>query len=152
MFAEGFCHTAAMSAEAPRPRASTKRFARVVLDRFRSLGLEHDDEVADAGGPSSTTMTKIRAAREGRGDLPRPRRDAARRIEAAARWAPGSARRVYDGGDPDELDDLPPHVDVDEVVQLLEALPPKDRAYVLEQIREQVSHDPTDPAADRRRA
>lgn len=79
----------------------SKRFARIVLARFKELGFEHDDEIADAGGPSSTTMTNVRKAeRDAAYTLPRPRRDSAKRYDRAARWEVGSARRVYDGGEP----------------------------------------------------
>lgn len=85
--------------------AESQRFAQLLLARLHRLGLETDREVAEAGGPSTTTMTKIRAAaRDPKVALPRPRADGARRIDRAANWAPGSARRVYDGGEATPLE------------------------------------------------
>ncbi len=79
-----------------------QRFAAIVLARFEQMGLFTDAEVLIAGGPSSSTMTAYRRARDGEGDLAEPRNPVWRKIEQAAGWAAGSARRVWAGQDPVE--------------------------------------------------
>lgn len=80
--------------------ADAQRFAQVVLAAIRSAGRSTDAEVHRAGGPSTTTMTKLRAAAEGRGTLAEPRSQTWAAIERAANWPPGSARDVWEGGEP----------------------------------------------------
>lgn len=78
-----------------------QEFARVVLEAFKAAGVTTDTEVAQAKGPSTSTMTKLRKAAKGKSNLPRPRRPTLEAIERAAGWAPGSAARVWEGGEPE---------------------------------------------------
>lgn len=79
--------------------ADAQRFASIVLTAFREAGHSTDSEVTRAGGPSTTTMTKLRAAASGHGELAEPRSQTWRAIDLAADWPSGSARSVWDGGD-----------------------------------------------------
>lgn len=94
MFAKEIWNGAVMSAN-----PDAERFARLVLQRFDDLGLTTDEEVKAAGGPSTSTMTKLRAASAGKA-MTEPRGDTRRNIDAAAQWAPGSALTVWRGGEP----------------------------------------------------
>lgn len=76
------------------------RFARIVLRAFEEAGRTSDTSVAAAGGPSTTTMTKLRHAAKGSGDLAEPRSQTWAAIERAANWPTGSARRVWAGEEP----------------------------------------------------
>lgn len=76
-----------------------QRFAALVIAGFREAGHSSDADVVAAGGPSTTFMTKLRKVAKGEEDMPQPRGDTMRRIEVAAQWPPGVARRVWDGGD-----------------------------------------------------
>ena len=77
-----------------------QEFARVVLSAFEAAGARTDADVARANGPSTSHMTKLRKAKDGKVDLPKPRQPTLDAIERVARWAPGSAARVWDGGQP----------------------------------------------------
>lgn len=81
-----------------------QEFATAVLEAFRQAGVRTDTDVAQAKGPSTSTMTKLRKAAKGEADMPQPRKPTMEAIERTARWAPGSAERVWDGGDPEPLD------------------------------------------------
>lgn len=85
--------------------SSGARFAMRVISRFQELGLVTDDDIAQAGGPSSTTMTKFRAAMQEDLDFAMPRGDTRKRIEKAARWKAGSALALWNGGEPTPLPD-----------------------------------------------
>lgn len=78
--------------------SNAQRFASTVLAAFRAAGHYTDQEVGDAGGPSTTTMTKLRKVSESEGDMPEPRGDTYKKIDAAAEWAPGSARALWRDG------------------------------------------------------
>lgn len=73
-----------------------QRFARIVRARREELGLRQD-QMRDAGGPSTTTMTKVENAADA------PSRVTLRKLDAALRWEPGSAARALDGGEPTPL-------------------------------------------------
>jgi hypothetical protein len=88
--------------------ADAARFAKVVLDAFAAAGRLTDSQVGKAGGPSTSTMTKLRAAKEKGAPLAEPRAHTLQAIESAADWAPGSAARVWEGGEPEPA--LPPGV------------------------------------------
>lgn len=77
-----------------------QRFARLVLDAFEAAGRITDAEVGRAEGPSTTTMTKLRNAAKGAGKLAEPRSQTWSAIERAANWPTGSARKVWEGGEP----------------------------------------------------
>lgn len=89
--------------------ADAQRFAHLVLSAFEAAGRTTDAQVGAAGGPSTSTMTKLRAARGG-GPLAEPRSTTWTAIERAANWPPGAARAVWAGGDPPETPDLPASV------------------------------------------
>ena len=76
------------------------RLGRFVLERRRELDLTQLD-VAAMGGPSNTTLTGIesgtRASLSGA---------TLRKLDAAMRWFPGSARAVLQGGEPQSLEAL----------------------------------------------
>lgn len=78
--------------------SNAQRFAAEVLAAFRAAGHYTDQEVGDAGGPSTTTMTKLRKVAEGEGEMPEPRGDTYKKIDAAAEWMPGSARALWRDG------------------------------------------------------
>lgn len=65
-----------------------------VVARRNKLELTHV-EVAALGGPSTTTMSKIEAARG-----PSPRRDVRRRLEDVFGWQRGSVNEILAGGRP----------------------------------------------------
>jgi len=71
-----------------------ERFRDAVTSRAKELGRRTDALLAAAGGPSTTTMTKLR-----HGDY-RPRRDTMEKFDTALQWEPGSAWRVWNGGEP----------------------------------------------------
>lgn len=77
-----------------------QRFASVVLAAFVAAELSTDVEIVRAGGPSNSTLTKYRAARDDGAPLAEPREPTWSKIDKAARWEPGSARRVWAGEDP----------------------------------------------------
>src|SRR5690348_16173306 len=76
------------------------RIARIVLDAFEAAGRTSDTTIAAAGGPSTTTMTKLRHAAKGDAGLAEPRSQTWAAIERAANWPTGSARRVWNGEEP----------------------------------------------------
>jgi hypothetical protein len=98
MFAKDFCHGVLMS---PDPQ----RFARRVLAAFTAAGNRTEAQIAKAEGPSTSTMTKLRKVAEGERSMTEPREPTWTKIENAARWQPGSARLVWEGGDPVPLPD-----------------------------------------------
>lgn len=71
-----------------------ERFCDAVMSRAMELGRRTDALLAAAGGPSTTTMTKLR-----QGDY-RPRHDTMEKFDTALKWEPGSAWRVWNGGAP----------------------------------------------------
>jgi len=73
-------------------------FARRVLDAFDKAGHATDEEVGDAGGPSTTTLAKYRKVADGEMSMAEPRGDVLRRIDQAARWKIGSARALWRQG------------------------------------------------------
>lgn len=78
-----------------------QRWAQVVLEAFEAANLTTNEEVAAAGGPSTTTVSKYRGLAAGRlASMPEPRADVYRKIDRAARWEPGSARRLWRDGTP----------------------------------------------------
>lgn len=72
------------------------RLGQIVRARREELDLRQD-ELADRGGPSTTTMTKIE---NGTGE---PAPVTLRKLDVGLRWERGSARRVLRGGDPTPL-------------------------------------------------
>ncbi len=81
--------------------SDAQRFAVTVLAAFRGAGLFTDQEIVAAGGPSTTTLTKLRKVAEAGGTMPVPRGDTLKKIDRAAVWEQGSARKLwYDGTDP----------------------------------------------------
>lgn len=87
--------------------AESHRFARAVLAKFKELRYETDDEIAAAGGPSSSTLTSLRkAAADPSYDMKRPRSDSAKRWDAATGWPPGTALRIWDGVGQEESEEL----------------------------------------------
>lgn len=88
-----------------------QEFARVVLAAFKDAGMRSDTDVAQARGPSTTTMSKLRKVADGEVDMTRPRQPTWDAIDRVAKWKPGSAMRVWDGGDPEPAEpELPPNV------------------------------------------
>lgn len=77
---------------------TSQDFARAVLEAFERAGRATDMDVVNAGGPSTTTMTSLRKAAAGKIFLKPPRNDTFRRIDDAANWKPGTARRVWRDG------------------------------------------------------
>lgn len=79
--------------------ADPQRFARLVLEAFDAAGRTTDKEVGQVKGPSTSTMTKLRAAKDGAA-LAQPRSQTWQAIERAANWPAGSARKVWEGAEP----------------------------------------------------
>ncbi|WP_028654855.1 hypothetical protein [Nocardioides sp. J54] len=77
--------------------ANAQHFATVVLEAFKAARHFTVDQVVAAGGPSTTTMTKLRKASEGEA-LSRPRGDTMRKIDVAAGWPDGSAEVLWETG------------------------------------------------------
>lgn len=75
-----------------------QEFAAAALQAFDDRGLSTDDQVRRAGGPSNTTMTALRKAARGELGMKEPRSDMLRRIEEAAGWRPGDARKLWRTG------------------------------------------------------
>lgn len=69
-----------------------EKFRDVVLARAEELGLTSDARIVAAGGPSTSTMTKIRALGTD------PRGDVLQRLDSAMRWPTGSALRLWRDG------------------------------------------------------
>lgn len=80
--------------------ADAQRFAATVLAAFDAAGRSSDTEINRAGGPSTSTMTKLRNAAKGLGSLAQPRMPTWQAIDRAASWPAGTARRVWDGAEP----------------------------------------------------
>lgn len=74
-----------------------KRLGDYVKARRLELDL-NQLEVWHAGGPSNTTQTAIE-----NGHLESLQRSTARKIDAGLQWAKGSARAVWEGGEPTPL-------------------------------------------------
>lgn len=75
--------------------ADLQRFGKAVLDR-RVHELDRTQaNVAEHGGPSTTTLTKIEA-----GLPPEPSAATLRRLDAGLDWEPGSARALLYNGTP----------------------------------------------------
>lgn len=81
-----------------------QRFAQRVLQAFAAAGHHTDREVADASGPSSTTMTLLRKVAAGDETFTTLRSDTLRRIDAAANWQTGSAKAFWINGTEPTLD------------------------------------------------
>lgn len=77
--------------------SSSQRLAEVVLARRAQLELSQID-VWQAGGPSNTTLSDIENGR-----MENLSRTTARRLDVGLRWEPGSARTVWNGGEPTPL-------------------------------------------------
>jgi hypothetical protein len=78
--------------------SSGERLGRYVKDRRLRLD-RNQMEVWQAGGPSNTTLSDIENGR-----LKTLTRVTARKLDAGLNWGAGSARAVWDGGEPVELD------------------------------------------------
>lgn len=103
-----------------------ERFRDIVMGRIEHLGLT-SDQIARSGGPSTTTMSKIRKA-----DPTPPRGDTYGKLDEALRWKKGSARRVARfGGDPIEL---PAGLELEEALAEVESagLSERTRQMILE--------------------
>lgn len=87
-----------MSTNEGPPPAGAERLRWYVLRRRNDELDLSQMEVWQAGGPSNTTLTKIE-----NGHLEKLERVTARRLDTGLRWEPGSARRVWDGGEPKPL-------------------------------------------------
>lgn len=73
---------------------NAQRLGEKVLARREELDMTQL-EVWQAGGPSNTTLTVIES-----GKATGLVRATARKLDAALQWEPGSAKRVWEGGDP----------------------------------------------------
>lgn len=73
-------------------------FAKRALEAFAAAGHTTDQEVAAAGGPSSTTMTTLRKIADGKLRVARLRSDTLKGIDAAAGWTPGTAKASWLNG------------------------------------------------------
>ena len=74
--------------------ASNQRFGRIVEARRRELGMSQSD-VRKAGGPSDLTVRRLE-----HGEIAQPDFVTFGKLDHALQWAPGSAGRAFQGGDP----------------------------------------------------
>ena len=74
-----------------------ERFGELVLARRAELDLSQMD-VWQAGGPSNTTLTEIENGR-----LERLTRTTAKKLDVGLQWESGSAKRAWEGGEPQPL-------------------------------------------------
>lgn len=95
-------------------------FARQVLEAFAAAGHATDEEIGDAGGPSTTTLAKYRKVAAGDMTMSEPRGDVLRRIDQAANWRSGSARALWRGGEAPQ----PPRPTLAEVIGSTAPRPP----------------------------
>lgn len=119
--------------------------ARHVRERRRDLALSQL-EVWQAGGPSNTTLTAIENG------LAKSLQNAtAKKLDRGLQWRPGSARRVWDGGEP-----MPQEAStVDDLAAKVEAsnLAPETKALILERLAElPTPHPPSDSRESNRGA
>lgn len=77
------------------------RLAEKVRARRAQLDLSQLD-VWQAGGPSNTTLTEIENGR-----LENLTRTTAKRLDIGLKWEAGSARQVWEGGEPTPLRTMP---------------------------------------------
>lgn len=77
------------------------RFARIVAERRRLLGLTLD-QLQQAGGPSDVTTGKLE-----KGAIASPSARTLRRLDSGLQWTEGSAARAWAGGEPTPLEDIP---------------------------------------------
>lgn len=77
--------------------SSSERLGQYVLARRDQLELSQY-EVWQAGGPSNTTLSDIENGR-----MEKLNRTTARKLDVGLQWEPGSARRLFDGGEPTPL-------------------------------------------------
>lgn len=77
------------------------RFARIVAERRRLLGLTLD-QLQQAGGPSDVTTGKIE-----KGAIASPSARTLRRLDTGLQWTEGSAARAFAGGEPTALEEVP---------------------------------------------
>lgn len=75
------------------------RFGNLIVQRRGELGLTQGD-VHAAGGPSDLTLRKLERA-----ETVRPDAATLSKLDKALRWAPGSASRAFQGGEPTPLPD-----------------------------------------------
>lgn len=99
MFAKDFWHTSHMAVT----QDAIDRLGRYVLARREDLGLSQED-IAAAGGPSTTTLSKLEL-----GKSKEPIARTLRLLDKALFWEPGSAENVLRGGEPEATSDSPIH-------------------------------------------
>ena len=79
--------------------SQSQRYAARVLQGLRDAGLYTDAAVGDVNGPSTSTLTKYRAAAaDPSHELARPRGDVLDAVDRACRWERGSARNLWENG------------------------------------------------------
>lgn len=81
--------------------SNSQRLGEYVLARRAALDVTQLD-VWQAGGPSNTTLSDIENGR-----LENLTRTTARKLDQGLGWVPGSARSVWDGGEPLAIDPEP---------------------------------------------
>lgn len=77
--------------------SSSEHLAHHVLARRKKLDVNQLD-VSAAGGPSNTKLTEIENGR-----LAELTSQTAKKLDKGLKWEPGSARRVWEGGEPTPL-------------------------------------------------
>lgn len=90
MFAACFWQTTSMFTD--------QSFAKRVLSAFEAAGHATDDEVRRAGGPSTTSMTRLRKVADGKLAMGTTRTNMFHGIDEAAQWEYGSARKLLEQG------------------------------------------------------
>ena len=111
------------------------RLAQAVRARRAQLDLSQLD-VWQAGGPSNTTLTEIENGR-----VEALTRTTAKRLDLGLKWEPGSARRVWEGGEPAPLRTAPDDLsELEQRVRASTTLTDERRAAMLALIEAQRSN------------
>lgn len=89
----------------PSAAQRDRRFARLFIEAFKRAGHQTSEEIAAAGGPSTSWMSVARAVASGNTPFPHELKPATfRKIDSAAKWPDGTALRVYEGAEPPDRD------------------------------------------------
>ncbi len=105
--------------------SNSERLGKAVLKRRNDLDLSQLD-VHAGGGPSNTSLTKIE-----NGLLETLTRVTARKLDAGLQWEQGSAKAVWNGGEPTPLGAVVIPADV---LAELDKVSPETRAYILREL------------------
>lgn len=126
------------SAKLAHMSTNAERFGLIVRKRRDDLAMSQLD-VWQAGGPSNTTLTTIE-----NGLATSLQNATAKKLDRGLRWRPGSARRVWGGGEPSPLEDAPTASGYIAEVEA-SSLSPETKAWILDRIANDPKPPPTEP-------